>query len=281
MFDSFQRTLDRELGPAGGAQGAPPARDSWLRDWPLLLGLVVSAALIVVSTMVSGSHARPSGQIAPKEATAAGGAVPGEVVDVGPAEAPEEPKAKKAKKAKRSAATPKATPAQTGTSADTAPADEPEAAASAGGGSGGGSSSTPRRSPSRSTGNGSGGRNGGAATPGRIVNVTGTSAAFTNGPLSYAFSAPTHTPTVGQRWRLSIAVKRSGAPLQGNVRIDILHNGSVVGHAASGKLKGGKFAHDFDWPERSVGHPLTVKTTVVGGGFQQSFLFSVKIKSAG
>lgn len=280
MFESFHRTLDRELGPAGGAKGGPPARDAWLRDWPLLLGLVLSAALIAVSTLVSGSHARPSAQTAPKAAAAAG-AVPGEVVDVGPAEAPDaaEPKPKKAKKAKRPAA--KATPADTEAevAADADPASEPAAEAPDSSGSGNAGSGSPRKSPSRSTGNGSGSN--GAAKPGRIVNVTGTSATLTNGPLSYAFSAPTHTPTVGQRWRLAIAVKRSGAPLQGNVKIDILHNGSVVGHVTSGKLKGGKFAHDFDWPERSVGYPLTVKTTVVGGGFQQSFLFNVKIRSAG
>lgn len=285
MFESFHKTLDRELGPAAGGEGGPPGRDSWLRDWPLLLGLVLSAALIAVSTMVSGSDARPSADTAPKGATAAAGAVPGEVVDVGPAEAPDAPEAepKKARKVKRSRS--KAAPAPQA-SPEPPPASEPDAAApsSTGTGTGNGGSASPRKSPPRSTGNGggsSGGGTSGGAKPGRIVNVTGTSAAFTNGPLSYAFSAPTHTPTVGRRWRLSIAAKRSGTPLQGNVKIDILSNGSVVGRVTSGKLKSGKFAHDFDWPERSVGYPLTVKTTIVGGGYQQSFLFNVKIRSAG
>jgi hypothetical protein len=111
--------------------------------------------------------------------------------------------------------------------------------------------------------------------------VTGTSAVLDNGPLSYTFSAPTHKPVVGKRWRLSVAVKRSGAPLTGHVKIDILHQGTVVGHAASGKLQSGRFAHDFDWPDRSAGYPLTIKTTIIGGGFQQSFLFDVKVGKAG
>ena len=65
------------------------------------------------------------------------------------------------------------------------------------------------------------------------------------------------------------------------MKIDILHNGSIVGHAASGKLVSGRFAHDFDWPDKSAGYPLTVKTTVIGGGYQQSFLFNVKVKAKG
>jgi hypothetical protein len=80
---------------------------------------------------------------------------------------------------------------------------------------------------------------------------------------------------------LQVSGKRSGAPMKGEVRIDILHGGSVVGHVADGPLKGGRFAHDFDWPAQSVGHPLTIKTTIVGDGFTQSFLFDVKVKSAG
>jgi hypothetical protein len=77
-----------------------------------------------------------------------------------------------------------------------------------------------------------------------------------------------------------VSATHAGKPLTGRVRIDILHNGSIVGHVTDGKLASGGFAHDFDWPPESVGHPLTVKTTVIGGGVSQSFLFDVKVKGA-
>ena len=117
--------------------------------------------------------------------------------------------------------------------------------------------------------------------PGRMVNVTGTSAAYTNGPLSYNLKAPTHSPVVGKSWVLSIGAERAGAPLRGTVRMNILHQGKLVGRAARGPLKNGRFAHRFDWPKEAAGHPLVVQTTVIGGGIQQSFLFSVRVKAAG
>jgi hypothetical protein len=285
----FDRSLDRELGPAPRRA----AREPWLRDWPLLLGLFLSAALIAGSLAVRGPHAKPAKS--PTAATSAAAAIPGEVVDVGedPAtDAPEAagegdtPAAEPAKKKKKNE---KSTPSSGGASAaDPAgeSTDTPHGGGTASGGASegsnaggarpgsnsGGSTSAPGRRPSNG---------GGAATPGKIVNVTGTSAAFTNGPLSYAFRAPTHSPVVGKPWILSISAKRSGKPMTGRVKIDILHQGSVVGHAADGALTNGRFAHKFDWPARSVGHPLTVKTTVVGGGYQQSFLFNVKVKQPG
>jgi hypothetical protein len=209
--------------------------------------------------------------------------VPGEVVDVGESETPvvEPVPTGKAAKPKKSAA--KKSKSSSSTAAPAADAESTgDTGQDAGGSSSGGSSSGGSSSPRKRSG-----RSGGStapsapAKPGRIVNVTGTSAAITNGPLAYTFSAPTHTPAVGSRWRLSVGVKRSGAPLTGTVKIDILHQGTIVGHAASGKLQGGRFAHDFDWPERSIGHPLTVKTTIIAGGLQQSFLFSVAVKKAG
>jgi hypothetical protein len=209
--------------------------------------------------------------------------VPGEVVDVGEGETPAVdpvPAGKAAKPKKSAAKKSKSSSASAGPAAEADPAADSGqgTAGSSSGGSSSGGSAAPR--------NGSRGSGGSTAPsapskPLRIVNVTGTSAAITNGPLAYTFSAPTHTPAVGKRWRLSVGVKRSGAPLTGTVKIDILHQGSIVGHAASGKLQGGRFAHDFDWPERSIGHPLTVKTTIIGGGVQQSFLFSVTVKKAG
>ena len=291
----FERRLDRELGPA--APGRQAGRESWLRDWPLILGLVLSAALVVGAMAVRGPNNKP---VKPPTAVASAGAeIPGEVVDVGEADAGDAPDAaapKDAAPAKKPAATKKkkAKPASSDAGDDGSTASHGGGTASGGAsegsnaGGGYGSRSRPGGSGGSSGGGTSGGGSSGggrpspgSATPGKIVNVTGTSATFTNGPFSYAFRAPTHSPVVGKRWVLSIAVKRAGKPLKGRVKIDILHQGSIVGHVANANLSNGRFAHNFDWPDRSVGVPLTVKTTVVGGGFQQSFLFNVKVKRAG
>jgi hypothetical protein len=265
----LDRSIDRELGLEAPGEGRNRAPESWLRDWPLLLGLVLSASLIAASTTVSGGPDRPHAKVASSNAAEVG-SVPGHAVDVGEADAPApaQPRAGKHVKAKPAtvASKPKANAGHARSQPSSEAADPGVAAAQP----------RAKRAPARS-----GSPSDGVATPGRIVNVTGTSATFANGPLSYSFSAPTHTPTVGKRWRLQISVTKAGAPLTGSVRIDILHNGAIVGHAASGKLAAGRFAHDFDWPDRSAGIPLTVKTTVVGGGYQQSFLFNVKVQGTG
>ena len=261
----FGRRIDDLLGPAG--DGAPQTRrDSWLREWPLLTGLACSLALIGGATLVDAPEAPPVA-VAKADAAAADYSS-GEVVDVGEdqvATSDDEPvaaaKPRKAKKQPKKAKT-------------SAPAAEETPSAPAG--QQGSTGSSQRRSPSRQPSS-----TGGTAKPGRIVNVTGTSASITNGPLSYSLSAPTHTPKVGKPWRLTVSAQRDGRPLSGKVKVDVLHNGSIVGRAAAGTLTGGKFAHDFDWPPESAGQPLTVKTTVIGGGFQQSFLFDVKVIAAG
>lgn len=293
----FDRRLDRELGPAPG-DGREPVRDPWLRDWPLLLGLVLSALLVAASLLVSGPNAAPAK--APAAAASAGSAIPGEVVDVGEGDVPAPEAVGPSGDTKKPKRRYRDTPVKTGSSADETPEASPgggtaegdvSEGSNAGGGreprsSGPGSSApstpAPRGGSSGSSGGGSGGGGPSApATPGKIVNVTGTSASFTNGPLVYSFRAPTHTPTVGKPWILSIGVERAGKPLAGRVKVDILHQGSVVGRVTEANLRGGRFAHKFDWPQRAVGPPLTVKTTVVGGGFQQSFLFNVRVKAAG
>jgi hypothetical protein len=282
----LERSLDRELGPPTAAERRRAAGGSWLPDWHLLLGLVLSACLIAASTLAGGEPPRPKTSLDGAQAAGGPGDIPGSVVDVGEGDssqpqaggpgkattgthstAPASSSGTHAKKSHHASASPSATPSDaSGTPAS--------------GTSSSGSSGSSRHRSSSGSRTPSGGRTSSPtapATPGRIVNVTGTSASFTNGPMSYAFSAPTHVPVVGKRWRLQISAKRSGVPLAGSVKIDILHNGAVVGHAASGKLQSGRFAHDFDWPDKSVGYPLTVKTTIVGGGFQQSFLFNVKV----
>jgi hypothetical protein len=277
MFDRFQSTLDRELGPAPSAHGGPPVRDPWIRDWPLLLGLALSAALVAASMLIGGSAARPAAA-ASKTVAAPGTGATGQVIDVG-----EAPALDMAKPGKKPASTPKkaAKPSSkkpAGSASHVPASSAPKASAGANSGSGSGSSSGSTR---KGTGHATPSTPASPPKSGRIVNVTGTSAAFTNGPLSYAFTAPSHAPMVGKHWRLSLTVKRLGAPATGTVKVDILHQGSVVGHAASGSLRGGRFAHDFAWPDRSVGVPLTVKATFTGGGFTQSFLFDVKVAKAG
>jgi hypothetical protein len=262
----FGPRIDDLLGSEG--DGAPPSRrDSWLREWPLLTGLACSLALIGGAMLVEAPEAPPV-EAAKADSAANADYSAGQVVNVGEDEVAttdDEPVA--AAKPKKGKAKPKKAKAESA-----APDETSAAPAGQQGDAGGSQPRSPSRQPSRT---------GGAAKPGRIVNVTGTSASITNGPLSYTLKAPTHSPKVGKPWRLTVSVRRNGQPLSGKVKVDILHNGSIVGHAASGPLSGGAFAHDFDWPAESAGHPLTVKTTVIGGGFQQSFLFDVKVTAAG
>ena len=265
-----KRSIDDLLGPVGDDAHAPRASaGGWLREWPLLLGLACSLGLIGGAMLVDAPDAPPVAQA--KASPAAADYSAGEVVDVGegdPAGTAAEPSAAPAKPAKRRKKNPKASSAPAADVAQAGPSSDASA------GSGGGASppkrSGPRRAPSS-----------GGTTSAKIVNVTGTSASITNGPLAYTLTAPTHAPTVGKPWRLTVTATRNGRPLVGRVKIDILHDGSIVGHAADGALRGGRFANDFPWPKESVGHPLTVKTTISGGGVEQSFLFDVKVKAAG
>jgi hypothetical protein len=279
MLGSTKRSIDDLLGPPdAGSGGAGPARTgggSWLRELPLLLGLACSLALIVGAMLLNGPAAPPV-TVAKPQSAAAGDYSAGDVVDAGDDEVVTEGGAaparegagdatprRKPKKARRSVAQPPGS--------STASQPRRSAATGTSGGSRTPARSNPgtRRAPS----------GGGTAKPGKIVNVTGTSASIRNGPLGYSLSAPTHTPRVGTPWRMTLTATSNGRPLAGKVKVDILHNGAIVGHAASGKLSSGRYAHDFDWPAESVGHPLTVKATVIGGGVQQSFLFEVKVKA--
>jgi hypothetical protein len=275
MLGSRRRTIDDLLGPTpeDRASAAAP-RDSWLREWPLVVGLFASTALIAASTSVGGSEARMPSTGKP-QTVAAGDYAAGEVVDVGDDPAASAPAAtavdrraerlqKRRAQRRRQAVAAKPSAPRT-TAPRPARRTAPTPAAPAAPGATGGESTRDQTVSPRT---------------GKIVNVTGTSAAFRNGPLEYHFAAPTHSPVAGRPWRLTIAATSDGAPLRGRARIDVLHDGSIVGHAASGALDGGSFAHDFDWPAESVGHPLTVKTTVIAGGVQQSFLFDVKVASA-
>jgi hypothetical protein len=267
--------IDELLGPDDG-EPRGPRRDSWLREWPLLLGLAFSLALIAGAMVIGGPEAPPV-SVAKADAVAADFS-DGQVVDVGDDEvaaagdpSPADGSGRQAKRRRPKKAGKRSAAVAPDPSVATAqPSDRKATGGSGDTSTGGKSTSGAPRQPS----------NGGAATPGKIVNVTGTSASITNGPLGYRLTAPTHTPQVGAPWRLSLSATRSGKPLSGRVKIDILHDGAIVGHATSGNLNGGRFAHDFDWPTESVGHPLTVKTTIIGGGFQQSFLFDVKVRAA-
>ncbi|MEA2444122.1 MAG: hypothetical protein QOJ12_1414 [Thermoleophilales bacterium] len=265
MIGDRKRSIDRVLGAAPGEPEHDVAQ-SWLRDWPSLIGLAGSAALIAVWIAMGGAPDEPAAAV-PAKPTAAARYGPGEVVNVGDGEvattAPAGSTSTRHKKpvkhaAKKPAApaTPHA-PATTRTPAKRSPVNSAPAPTGA--------------NPAPSTG---------AAKPWRVVNVTGTTATFQNGPLSYTFAAPTHSPQVGRKWRLTVSASDSGKQLAGHVTIDVLHQGAVVGHAGGGKLANGSYSHDFDWPPEAVGQPLTVKTTVVGGGIHQSFLFDVRVAAA-
>jgi hypothetical protein len=178
------------------ASTAPARSSSWLRDWPMLAGLVVAAAMIAASTTVAAA------------------------TSVQPTVA----------KAERS---------PFGVAAAAQPA------------------------------------------PTSVVNVSGRTAAFRDGELSYRFSAPTHAPRVGTPWVVSLSAARGGAPLAGKVSIDVMYGGAVVGHAGGGSLRRGRYSYRFDWPPAAAGHPLVVRAAVTAGGGDQTFLFPVAVGAGG
>jgi hypothetical protein len=189
------------------------------------------------------------------------------------ASTPGHKRSRKGKRPSTSAGTSGSSAAATPSGTTKAPAD------TATGGSSSSTPAAPSKSPSGSS-IPSGSTPPGAQT-GRLVNVTSLGGSFTAGGVFYTVKAPTHTPTVGTPWALSIAATRGGKPLDGVIRMDIVHQGSIVAHVVTAKMTGGRYRRSFAWPDQSVGYPLTIKTSVTGGGISQSFLYDVKVRKAG
>ena len=227
---------------------------NWLRDLPLLLGMIVSGLVVFSSTQVSGAP-RPTLQPAPVvggSSTVLNDDGPGSVRKTPrpTATATHKPKAAATPKPKRKPKTKAtATPTPTATAAPVATA-APTA--------------TPTPAPA-------------PVVPHDPVTVTGTRAKVVVGTVTYTMSASTHAPKVGDDWALEAAAMRSGSPVRGRVRVDALFQGAPVQDIDAKRLRAGRYSYHNAWPQQAVGYPLTIRIRVDAGGVEQSFLFDINV----
>ena len=231
----------------------------WLRDVPLLLGMIVSGVVVFSSTQVSGAP-RPTLKPAPVvggSSTVLNNAGPGSIRKAPNAAATPKPKRKakpaatpkpKAKAKPKPTATPKAKPTATPTPAATA---VPTPAATA--------VPTPT----------------GPLDP---VTVKGTKAKVVAGSVTFTMSASSHTPKVGEDWTLNAGAMRNGSPISGRVRVDALFQGAPVQDIDSERLRDGAYSYNNAWPQQAVGYPLTIRIRVKAGGLEQVFLFDINVQ---
>ena len=227
---------------------------NWLRDLPLLLGMVVSAVVVFSSTQVSGAP-RPSLKPAPVvggSSTVLNDVGPGSVREAPEGAATPEPKATPAAKRKpkpKPTATPKPKPKPTATPAPVATAAPTPA---------------PTAVPTPT----------GPLDP---VTVKGIHGKVVAGSITFRMSATSHTPTVGEDWALTASAMRSGSPISGRVTVDALFQGAPVQDIDTGRLKAGRYDYHNAWPQQAVGYPLTIRVRVSAAGLEQVFLYDIEV----
>jgi hypothetical protein len=86
---------------------------------------------------------------------------------------------------------------------------------------------------------------------------------------------------MGSLFTITLAGTKGLKPATGRVRVDVVHQGEVVGHIHAGKLSGGKYRHSIRWPKEAVDQPLVLKTTIEAAGHTQTFLFDIRVRAAG
>jgi hypothetical protein len=231
-------------------------RRKWLRDLPLLVGMIVSAVVVFSSTQVSGAP-RPTLKPAPVDSgssTVLNDAGPGSIRK--PPKAAATPKAKvKAKVKAKATATPKPKPTATPKPKVTPTATPAPTAAP---------TATPTPVPTP----------GAAHAP---VTVKGTKAKVVTGSLTFTMSATTHKPKVGDDWKLEATATSNGSPAKGLVRVDALFQGAPVQDIDTKRLVGGRYSYLNKWPQQAVGYPLTIRTRIKAGGIEQVFLFEINV----
>lgn len=75
-------------------------------------------------------------------------------------------------------------------------------------------------------------------------------------------AAPTHRPTVGAPWPITIRARAPGGrPLRAEVRYQFLFGGNVVARRSHYRFRG-RFHDTLRWPARAAGLPLTFRAVV-------------------
>ncbi len=225
----------------------------WLRDVPLVLGMIVSAVVVFSSTQVSGA---PRPTLKPAPVVGGSSTV---LNDTGPGSIREAPKATATPKRKaKPAATPKPKPKPTATP-KAKPTATPAPAATVA------PTPAPTAEPTPT----------GPLDP---VTVTGTHGKVVAGSVTFTMSASSHKPKVGANWTLNAGATRSGSPLSGRVRVDALFQGAPVQDIDTKRLKDGTYSYQNAWPQQAVGYPLTIRIRINAGGLEQAFLFDIDVQ---
>jgi hypothetical protein len=249
------------------------------REWPLVIGMVVAAALVFASTRVGVSEGQ-SARIPAVSQSAKDAAVTGfaDAATSAPAGAPA---ASRHAAKPRHAATPhraaKHRKAKTTSAAGAAPAAKAPTQ----------TSSTPKPAAPKPTGTG-GTSAPTAAQPPKpqptspappALSVPADSGQTTIGGITFVVRA-THKPVVGEDWTMTVSAARGSAPVTGKVKIDVVYQGKVARHVTTTQLTKGSFSKKIVWPDRSVGYPLTMRIKLSAGGQVCTFLYDLAIQPA-
>jgi hypothetical protein len=91
-------------------------------------------------------------------------------------------------------------------------------------------------------------------------------------------AAPTHRPTVGAPWPITIrAHDPGGRPLRAAVRYRFLFGGSVVARRSHYRFEG-TFHDTLRWPARSAGMPLTFRAVVTTPLGRRNLDYRVRVR---
>lgn len=246
------------------------------REWPLVLGMVLAALLVFASTRVAaaGNHAPPPP--IPKSTGLTGFAaspIEAQAATAGTATGTAKPHVSKAQ---RRHARSKHASAEHSPTTHASPASATPAAST-----GGGAAAAPQphvkheshtQQPSAHTPV--------PAQPPTALTVPGSSGQATVGGVTFTVRSPTHSPAVGSSWTLGAGAARAGKPVAGSVQMDVVYQGKVMAHMASGTLRDGAFGKKVDWPARAVGYPITVRVKILAGGQTCIFLYGVQVHAA-
>jgi hypothetical protein len=87
-------------------------------------------------------------------------------------------------------------------------------------------------------------------------------AAASAASFSAVLHAPNHTPTMNQKWWITVDVTRGTTKLSGDVNYVFLFSGSIVSHQPGHKFSKGVYKDDLIFPAAAVGKPLTLRIVV-------------------
>jgi hypothetical protein len=255
---------------ASPPDAAPRAR----REWPLVLGMIVAAVLLVASTRVGTSDGRsariPAVSQSARDAAVTGFAKAARPVPAAPNGASPPPHARRARKRPHPKVKPSATAASPAPAATIKHRNKTPKPAAPQTDSGGTAAPPAAKPPKQPTG----------TPPPAALSVPADSGQTTVGGVTFTVRAPSHKPAVGTDWTMTLSAMRGTAPVAGKVAMDVVYQGKVARHVTTAQLKSGSFAKKIVWPDRSAGYPLTIRVKMTAAGQRCTFLYDLQVQPA-